>query len=161
MKQCLTCSNQVPDGRVIAKCDGCLALIYYGDALDNIINLLQWETGDTDLKFRDRAMKVQEIAQDALKTVPRPAPFIRSEQPFDMTLLFYAVERRKHLSEASDDCGAKHALSADLLDRSRFGDRDYGAISRAKIDFGTYRWAQGRLAEIDDLIRWIEQRERK
>lgn len=153
MKQCLTCSNQVPDGRVVAKCDGCLALFYYGNALDQIVDLLQ-ESG------RPKLGLMHEIAQKAIRSVPRTAdPAGRDPAPFDLRA--YAIERRKLLGAASGDCGAKHAASADNLGRSTFTDRDWGAVRRAKIDFGTYRWVQGRLAEIDDLIRWIEQGERE
>ena len=68
MKQCLTCSNQVPDGRVVAKCDGCLALIYYGNALDEIIDLLQNSTERSENADRYEAL---DIARKAIKAVPR------------------------------------------------------------------------------------------
>ena len=77
----------------------------------------------------------------------------------DELLMAYLLKRRKKLADAQSDYGAKHAASADNLGRSTFTDRDWGAVRRAKEDFGTYRWVQGRLAECGDFIRLLEQRE--
>lgn len=55
----------------------------------------------------------------------------------------YVNERRRHLAISKLDYAEKQALS------------------NAKGDFGTYRWIQGRLAEVDDLIRFLDQQERK
>lgn len=63
MNQCKTCANQVPVGRVIVMCDGCLALYYYRNALDQIIDLLQ---DDGRLKLG----LMQEIARKAIQAVP-------------------------------------------------------------------------------------------
>jgi len=68
MKNCGRCKNQVPEGRVVSRCDGCLALFYYGNALDRNINLLENSTERSENADRWEAV---DIAQAAVKAVPR------------------------------------------------------------------------------------------
>ena len=68
MKKCLTCSNMIPDGRVISKCDGCLALYYYGHALDRIVEVI--DNGEPDKRI-SVVERVRAIAVNAIQSVPR------------------------------------------------------------------------------------------
>jgi hypothetical protein len=68
MKNCGLCENRVPEGRVVAKCDGCLALFYYGNALDEIVDLLKNSTERSENADRYQAL---DIARAAIKAVQR------------------------------------------------------------------------------------------
>jgi len=68
MKKCLTCNNMVPDGRVLSKCDGCLALYYYGRALDQIVETIDEEYPNfTRVSFA----RIRKMATSAIQAVPR------------------------------------------------------------------------------------------
>lgn len=71
MNKCLRCSNEVPEGRVVTMCDGCLALAVYGRALDRIVELID-EGQDAPARFRAIAMR-------AINAVPRRSDETQSE----------------------------------------------------------------------------------
>lgn len=71
MKDCLTCNNKVPEGRVVSKCNGCLAMHRYGNALDEILDLVDGSSGLSNYVVRSR---VQRIAINAVKAVPDRTP---------------------------------------------------------------------------------------
>lgn len=66
MNKCIRCSNEVPEGRVVTMCDGCLALAVYGRALDRIVELV-----DAGQSAPARIARIRAIAMRALKSVPR------------------------------------------------------------------------------------------
>ncbi len=68
LKQCGKCSNLVPARRVVNRCDGCLALFYYGNALDEIMRLVDGSYDLSDYVVRSR---VRKVTLEAIKTVPR------------------------------------------------------------------------------------------
>ena len=66
-RECLRCGRSIPDGRVVARCDDCLALYYYHNALDALVNLLDPNTARADLTVRNQALK---IVLKALRDAP-------------------------------------------------------------------------------------------
>lgn len=73
MRDCLHCNNKVDEGRVLSICNGCLALHYYGDALDVVMDLA--EEGIAEGRVTEaRLYRIRAVARNAIKAVPVRTP---------------------------------------------------------------------------------------